>query len=59
MQKKTMILGAVGLGALVLGRLIMNARRHRSNGNEMHNGQVDAMSSQSFPASDAPTFTPA
>ena len=61
MQRRTIVMTALGIGAFVLSRLIANARKGRGLQDSLDgsSAQVNAMSEDSFPASDSPSFTPA
>lgn len=61
MQRKAVVLTAVGLGALLLGRMIVNKRRNHGLSDAASAEGVNTignMGEDSFPASDAPSFTP-
>jgi hypothetical protein len=59
MQNRYVLLAAVGLGALFLGRKLYQIRNKQlEHGRQHSDNTVDITSADSFPASDAPSWTP-
>jgi hypothetical protein len=57
MEKKYLLMIGVGLGAILLGRKLYQIRQNNARiGHETDT--VDMSSEDSFPASDAPSWTP-
>lgn len=58
MQKKYLLMAAIGLGAAFLGRKLYQIRQNSRSGSDAVDNTVDLSSADSFPASDAPSWTP-
>lgn len=59
MQPRYLLMLGVGLGALLLGKKLVQIRQNRSmNQRGGNDNTVDLTSADSFPASDAPSWTP-
>ncbi len=58
MGKKYLLMAGVGLGALLLGKKLIQIRKNQANRNSTGDNTVDLTSEDSFPASDSPSWTP-
>ena len=58
MQKRYLLMIGIGVGAALLGRKLYQIRQNRGSQSGSDDNTVDLTSADSFPASDAPSWTP-